>query len=120
MRRLMFEEGETIFAEGDPSTLVYRISAGSVDILLDRREGGRRRVAALGPGEIFGEMGIIDPGPRSAKAVAREATVCEAFEADEILSLLEQNPAEAIDLVRTLILRLRSADRKLAAGGDGA
>lgn len=120
MRQLMFEDGQTIFAEGDPSTLTFRIIAGSVDICVARTDGSTGRIATLGPDEVFGEMGIIDDGPRSATAIAREPTVCVAYTADEVMALLERDPAQAIDLIRSLIVRLRLANRKLAARPAGA
>lgn len=116
MQQLMFERGQKIFSQGDPSKLTYRIMAGSVDIVVDTKDGDQKRIASLGPDDIFGEMGIIDDSPRSATAIAREPTACQAYLADEVLELLTSNPEEAIDLIRSLILRLRSANRKLASG----
>jgi len=120
MQHLLFEAGQTIFSEGEASLLTYRILAGSVDITVRRGDGSQKRIAALGPDEIFGEMGIIDEGPRSATATAREQTACQAYAADEVLALLASNPAEAIDLIRSLIIRLRTANRKLAGSGPPA
>jgi CRP/FNR family cyclic AMP-dependent transcriptional regulator len=115
MRHLLFERGQTIFSEGDPSDLTYRILDGSVDIWVSDNNGGQRRIASLGPEDIFGEMGIIDDSPRSATATAREQTACQAYAADEVLELLTSNPEEAIDLIRSLIVRSKGANRKLAA-----
>ena len=117
MQQILFEPGQTIFAEGDPSDFTYRIKVGSVDIIVSQRDGAERKVASLGPEEVFGEMGIIDPAPRSATAVAREQTACDVYTADEVIGLMSSNPEQAIDLLRTLITRLRSANRKLAAKG---
>ena len=115
MQHLLFEQGQTIFSEGDPSDLTYRILDGSVDIWVSDNNEGQKRIASLGPQDIFGEMGIIDDSPRSATATAREQTACQAYTADEVLELLTSNPEEAIDLIRSLIIRLKSANRKLAA-----
>ena len=115
MKQLLFESGRKIFSQGDPSELTYRIVAGSVDIVVNARDGGQRRIASLGPEDIFGEMGIIDDSPRSASAIAREQTACQAYSADEVLELLSSNPDEAIDMIRSLIFRLRTANRKLAS-----
>ena len=115
MRHLLFERDQVIFSEGEPSDLTYRIIEGSVDVLVGGRNGGNRRIASLGPQDIFGEMGIIDDSPRSATAIAREQTACQAYTAEEVLELLSRNPAEAIDLIRSLIIRLKAANRKLSA-----
>ena len=119
MQQMLFEPGQVIFAEGDPSAMTYRIVAGSVDITIARADGSVKRIASLGPDEIFGEMGIIDDSPRSASATAREQTCCQAYSADEVLELLSGNSTEAIDMIRSLVLRLRSANRKLAARPPG-
>ncbi len=115
MQRVMFDRGQTIFSEGEASLEMYRIRAGAVDILIAGAGGGERRIASLGPDEVFGEMGIIDPAPRSATAVAREPTVCDAYTAAEVIALMSTDPGEVMDLLRALILRLRSSNRKLAA-----
>ncbi len=115
MRNVLFEPGQTIFAEGDPSSHTYRIQAGSVDIVILDHDGIERRIASLGPDEIFGEMGIIDPAPRSATAIAREPTACEVYTADEVISMMSNDPEQAIDWLRSLIMRLRASNRKLAA-----
>ncbi|MEM7177236.1 MAG: cyclic nucleotide-binding domain-containing protein [Pseudomonadota bacterium] len=115
MQNVLFEAGQTIFSEGDPSTHTYRIQAGSVDIVILGHDGDQRRIASLGPDEIFGEMGIIDPAPRSATAIAREPTACEVYTADEVIDLMSNDPEKAIDWLRSLIMRLRASNRKLAA-----
>ena len=115
MQQIVFEPGQTIFTEGDPSDFTYRILAGSVDIIVAQRDGAEGRIASLGPNEVFGEMGIIDPAERSATAVAREPTSCEVYKADEVIELMSSNPEQAMELIKTLITRLRTANRKLAA-----
>lgn len=120
MQHLLFESGQRIFSEGDPSDLTYRILNGSVDITVSGKEGGQRRISSLGPEDIFGEMGIIDDSPRSATATAREQTACQAYTAEEVLELLTSNPQEAIDLIKSLIIRLKSTNRKLASKGTEA
>jgi CRP-like cAMP-binding protein len=125
MREVRFEAGETIFAEGDPSEHCYRIRSGSVEIRLRvpgvMKRGRSETIATCGPGELIGEMSVIDAAPRSATAVAVAPTVCETFTADEILNLLEHDPQEALNYVRTLIRRVRSSNRKISwsAGRSG-
>lgn len=115
MQNLLFAKGQTIFSEGEPSDLTYRILAGSVDITVGHKDGRQKTIASLGPDEIFGEMGIIDDSPRSATATAREETACQAYSAEEVLELLSSDPGEAIDLIRSLIIRLKSANYKLVS-----
>lgn len=118
MQTLRFPAGETIFTEGDPSTDCYKIVSGEVEIRLTLPNVMRRSqgdvIAHAGPGEIIGEMGAIDGGPRSATAIASRPTVCEVFTAEEILELLQNDPEEALAYVRTLIQRIRHANRKVS------
>ncbi|HET6469304.1 MAG TPA: cyclic nucleotide-binding domain-containing protein [Geminicoccaceae bacterium] len=116
MRRTSFQPGQTVFAQGDASNYAYFIISGKIEIALDTAQG-RTPLSALGAGEVFGEMGLIESGPRSATATALEDTRCLALDAEELLGLLESDPKEAVVFVRTLIHRLREANRRLAQGG---
>lgn len=118
MRTVLFEAGQTIFSQGDSSTFTYHILAGSVDIVITGRDGVEKRIASIGPEEVFGEMGIIDPAPRSATAIAREPTACEAYTAEEVVALMSSDPARAMALLRAMILRLRTSNRKLTSKGE--
>ena len=115
MQRRSFQAGETIFKMGENSDRAYLIVIGGVDIFVHGKGGGLK-VASLAPGEVFGEMGLIDAGPRSADAVANDYTVCACYDADQLLDLLDRDPGEAIVFIKTLIRRLREANRSLAAG----
>jgi CRP-like cAMP-binding protein len=109
--QMQYKAGERIFAEGDPSYYCYQIVRGKVDIVLS--PGGRREViATLGPGEVFGEMGVIDSGPRSATAIAAEDTECVVFGALDLLDQFDEDPATTIEVMRTLIKRLRQSNRR--------
>ncbi len=117
MQRKTFNADETIFKSGDKSDLAYLIVVGGVDISV-HGEAGEVKVASLKPGEVFGEMGLIDAGPRSADAIANQYTVCAGYDADELLDLLDNDPGEAVVFIKTLIRRLREANRHLTASGS--
>ena len=109
--KMEYKAGERIFAEGDPSYYCYQVVRGRVDIVLS--PGGRREViASLGPGEVFGEMGVIDSGPRSATAIAAEDTECVVFGALDLLDQFDEDPATTIDVMKTLVKRLRQSNRR--------
>jgi CRP/FNR family cyclic AMP-dependent transcriptional regulator len=116
MRRTAFHAGQTVFSQGDPSNYAYVIVSGKVRITLETAHGPKV-LSTLGKGEVFGEMGLIDPGPRSATATAVEDAVCLGLEAEELLDLLESDPKEAVVFVRTLIRRLRETNRRLEQAG---
>lgn len=109
--KMEYKAGERIFAEGDPSYYCYQVVRGRVDIVLS--PGGRREViASLGPGEVFGEMGVIDSGPRSATAIAAEDSECVVFGALDLLDQFDEDPATTIDVMKTLVRRLRQSNRR--------
>ena len=105
MEREAFNAGDTIFLAGDVSDRAFLIVVGSVSAQLPN---GRSK--SLGPGEIFGEMGLIDSRPRSATMVAEKYTVCATYSEGELLDAIRNNPDGAIALIRDLIARLREAN----------
>lgn len=109
--QMEYKAGERIFAEGDPSYYCYQVVRGRVDIVLS--PGGKREViASLGPGEVFGEMGVIDSGPRSATAIAAEDSQCVVYGALDLLDQFDEDPARTIDVMKTLVRRLRQSNRR--------
>ncbi|MDA1000008.1 MAG: cyclic nucleotide-binding domain-containing protein [bacterium] len=108
-KRVTFESGRHIFRKGETGTSFYFIVSGEVIIRL-----GEKEVARLKPGEIFGEMGILEDAPRNATACAGEKTILLAI-SKEILE--NEDPAVgykvAMGLLRQLSQKLREADRQL-------
>ena len=125
MQEVRFRAGEMIFAEGDPSDHGFKIKSGKVEISLHLpgmlKRGRKEVLHVAGPGDIIGEMSVIEKGPRSASAMALEPTVCVAFTAEEILDVLEHDPHEALAYIRTLIRRLRHTNKTvtMSAGRRG-
>ncbi|MGO9927799.1 MAG: cyclic nucleotide-binding domain-containing protein, partial [Mycobacterium sp.] len=65
-----FRAGQTLFAEGDPGDRVYIIVSGRVKITLSGPGGRTNLRAIMGPTDIFGELAVFDPGPRTCTATA--------------------------------------------------
>ncbi len=103
-----FSAGATIFREGDAGHEMFVIRSGAVDIVV-----GDHAVATLAEGEIFGEMALIDTRPRSATAKARENCTLVPIDERRFTFLVQQTPQFALQVMRTLADRLRSADRKI-------
>jgi CRP-like cAMP-binding protein len=102
MQSLTFKAGDVIIREGDEGGAAYFIVSGEVEVLI-----GRRRVGALGAGEVFGEMCLIEPGPRSATVRALTDTGCRAASADEFMEMIKDQPDRALAFMKTLVRRLR-------------
>jgi signal transduction histidine kinase len=108
--RLIAEErrfipGQEIFLEGAPGDGVYFVKDGLVEI--SSGKGGRHVFSRLGPGEIFGEMAVIEDRPRSATASAVQDSEVYFLARDEMLSFIERSPGLAFVLLQQISLRLR-------------
>lgn len=102
-----FVPGQEIFREGDPGDGVYVIHEGLVEIahFTDRNE--HRVFSRLGPGEMFGEMAVIENLPRSASALAVRDAVVSFIPREEMLGLLKRSPGLAFNLLQEISRRLR-------------
>jgi CRP/FNR family cyclic AMP-dependent transcriptional regulator len=104
------EAGATIFQAGDPGDLMYVIKSGEVEI-----EVAGKKVAELGAGEIFGEMALIDARPRSATAWTRSRCEIVPVDRKKFLYLVQQTPQFALQVMQTLVERLRALDESLSS-----
>jgi len=102
-----FATGSEIFLEGAPGDGVYFVKAGLVEISGLVSSNVRRVFSQLGPGEIFGEMAVIDDRPRSAAATALQDTEVHFIPRAEMLSLIKRSPALAFSLLQEITQRLR-------------
>ncbi|THD49513.1 MAG: cyclic nucleotide-binding domain-containing protein [Bradyrhizobium sp.] len=101
-----FKQGEVIFREGDKASELYVIKSGQVDIT-----SGNRHLATLGDNGIFGEMALIDKEPRSATVTAATDVEIVAVDERQFLFLVSQTPFFALKVMRSLVHRLRVANR---------
>ena len=99
--------GERVFDINDPSDRMYIVMSGRVGISLDDDPRVRRFIRVLGPGECFGEMGLLDNLPRSGTAHVIEDAVLLALEEEKLRALVISYPELALGLLRSLSMRLR-------------
>lgn len=109
-RTCSVKEGEYLFHEGDPGDSACLIVSGSVDVLRSGADGAEILLASLGPGEVIGELAIIDGGARSAAVRAREATELFVVLRRDFLSLAAKSPRMLADLLISLSRKLRQAN----------
>jgi CRP/FNR family cyclic AMP-dependent transcriptional regulator len=106
MQAVAFKAGDTIISEGDEGDKAFFIVSGSVDVIIGR--GAKAKIVrTLQAGEVFGEMCLIEPGPRSATIMAASDADCLATSYAEFIATIEENPARAVDFMKTLVRRLR-------------
>jgi CRP/FNR family cyclic AMP-dependent transcriptional regulator len=109
-----FPAGTRVFHEGDNSDACYIVSEGSFRVTREHSDGRAITLATLGPGEIFGELAMLDGDQRSASAEALTDGELLALPAGDVRSLLARHPEIALKLVAGLVRRLRAANVRLS------
>jgi CRP/FNR family transcriptional regulator/CRP/FNR family cyclic AMP-dependent transcriptional regulator len=105
--RRQFHQGEAIFQQGDPGQMLYLIESGQVRIFLQDQDGQEASVIVYGPGEIFGELAVIDGLPRSASAVAMADTIVYTLARDAFREHMRNMPQLALNFLNALSVRVR-------------
>ncbi|MGE3311934.1 MAG: cyclic nucleotide-binding domain-containing protein [Limisphaerales bacterium] len=107
-----FERGEVLFREGEAGREAYRIVSGHVEITLT--EGVKTtNLGILYPGEILGEMAMIEDKPRAASARALTATVVEVITEENFMDVVLKDPERLKAYLGTLFERLRGMGVRL-------
>ncbi len=104
-----------IMAAGDPTDSLYIVLSGRLKVMMSDEDGKEVILNILGPGEFFGEMGLIDDSPRSASVVAVEPCELLAISKRDFKKCLAENFEMTMALLRGLVRRLRDADRKIGS-----
>ena len=102
-----FRKGDFVFHEGDQGDSLFVMAEGRVKIFVTSEDGEEMVLATLRPPETFGELAVIDQGPRSASARAMEPTTLLAFPRASFLQLLQDHPALMQSLYRSMGMLLR-------------
>jgi CRP/FNR family transcriptional regulator/CRP/FNR family cyclic AMP-dependent transcriptional regulator len=102
-----FGKGTIIFHKGSPGRSLYTIESGRVRIFLLSSSGQEISVNVYGPGDVFGELALLDGLPRSAGAVVMEKTVVYTLHRDDFVRLVEDSPQMAGSIIQDLVSRLR-------------
>lgn len=97
-----FPAERVIARQGEIGTGFFVVVAGSVRVVRDGT-----LVARLGPGEFFGELSVLDGGPRVAQVLAEEPTRCLALASWDFERVLREEPAVALSVLRVVAARLR-------------
>lgn len=114
MRPLRLTRGHAIFQEGEPGDRLYVIAQGKMKLGRRSNDGRENLLAVLGPGEMFGELSLFDPGPRTATASAVNDAVLFELDHAELVAWLQTYPAVAKHLLHALARRLRRTNEALA------
>ncbi len=111
-RERTFGPGQEIFKAGDAGDGVYVVKDGVIEISVPVGQNGRQVFSEVEPGDIFGEMAVIEDKPRSASAVARRGATVYFIARSDMLKLVETSPGLAHALLREISNRLREFNQQ--------
>jgi len=108
-----FRRGETIFVKSDPSNSLYAVCTGMVKISVRSGDGNEAVLNLIGENEIFGEIALVDCGPRTADATAMTDCNLMVIERRDFFQLVRRCPEIALKMVEVLCARLRHASEQV-------
>lgn len=106
--------GQTLFNEGDEGDRLYVILSGKVKLTRTAMDGRENLLGVLGPSEMFGELSLFDPRPRTASAVAVTDAVLAGLGHDDLRPFLSSRPHVSLQLLKALAARLRRTNDVMA------
>jgi CRP/FNR family transcriptional regulator, cyclic AMP receptor protein len=109
-----FPIGTRVFHEGDHSDACYIVRDGSFRVTREHSDGRAITLATLGPGDIFGELAMLDGEVRSASVEALSDGELLALPAGEVRALLARHPEITVKLIAALVRRLRTANERIS------
>lgn len=114
LQELRVAKGQELFREGEPGDHLYLILDGKVKLGHGSPDGRESLMAVLGPGEMFGELSLFDPGLRTSTATALTDATVLALGNEQLMPLLEGRPEVAAALLQALARRLRRTNEAMA------
>ena len=107
MVSVKISKGTILFAEGDGGDQLYVIAEGKLKLGTSSGDGRENLLSILGPGEMFGELSLFDPGPRTSTATAVTDAKLLSLGQEKLLPWLAENPKVSLQLLASLAQRLR-------------
>jgi len=114
MSETRLRRGEILFREGDSGDRLYVIMEGKIKLGRTSPDGRENLLAIQGPGQMFGELSLFDPGPRSATVTAVTDATFVSLSHEDLLKWLDGRPTVARGLLAQLAGRLRKANDVVA------
>ena len=114
MRHVELTRGDILFREGEPGDRLYVIASGKIKLGRRSADGRENLLSILGPGEMFGELSLFDPGPRTATASSVSDAVVYELDQEQLAEWIAKHPGVARHLLGALARRLRRTNETLA------
>ena len=102
-----YEAGQTIVIQGSGGEGFFVVQSGNAEAVLERADGTKSVVNTFGPTQFFGELALLDDGPRTASVIATEATRCLVLTRWDFLATLREDSEMAIVILQELARRFR-------------
>jgi CRP/FNR family transcriptional regulator, cyclic AMP receptor protein len=109
-----FPRGHTVFAEGEPGDRLYIIISGKVKIGRRSPDGRENLLTIMGPSDMFGELSVFDPGPRTASCTTITEVRAVSMDREVLRAWIADRPEISEQLLRVLARRLRRTNNDLA------
>jgi len=114
MVALKLNKGQILFKEGQEGDRLYVVVHGKIKLGTTSADGRENLLSILGPGEMFGELSLFDPEPRTSTATAVTDVRLVSLAHDAVIGLVTSSPQTSLELLRRLAQRLRKSNEVLA------
>ena len=114
MVALKLNKGQVLFKEGQDGDRLYVVVHGKIKLGTTSADGRENLLSILGPGEMFGELSLFDPEPRTSTATAVTDARLVSLAHEAVIGLVTTNPQTSLELLRRLAQRLRKSNEILA------
>jgi uncharacterized membrane protein len=110
---ISLKTGETLFQAGEPGDSLFVVRSGSVELFIKDTVGQKIVLTIAEAGSLFGELSLLDDGPRTATAVALSDTELLMLDRDDLLLLFQKRPDAALNMLAAMSTMTRKADELL-------
>src|SRR5579863_1838617 len=107
---LRYSAGQAVFNYGDPGDALYIVRSGEVEIYVRNDQGEKIALETSQPGDIFGEISLLDSGPRTAWVAALGSVELLRLDRAHFEAYVRQYPPAALNLLSVAARRLRHSD----------
>lgn len=114
-RFVSVEKGVFLFYQNDPADTAFLLWSGEMSVVLSSADGREMIIAEIQPGDCFGEVSLLTTGQRTAGALAREDSIVLEMNAKTFLSVLDEEPVLAREMLKIATLRLSRAQKRESA-----
>ena len=119
-RERSFKSGDTVVRQGNPGEGLFVIVSGRVRVEKHMEDGAVVVIANHGPGDVIGEMSVLDGATRSASVVAESDTECLVLVSWDFNAFLKSHPEVALDILPVVVKRFRETNEALLQLKSGA